>query len=338
MAIFTIIGSIIGAGFASGQEIYLFFYRYGINGVYGLLLCSLLMSCVIYKVLKIVYEGNIETYRDFLSVVFKGDFNKKEGLDLGYINNIIVNVFLLITFFIMIAGFGAYFNQEFGINSILGATLIAFLTFLVFLTDIKGLTKINSIIVPILIICIFFMGVKNIPNINMSKMDLGIHINRFRWIEKAIIYASYNIILLIPILVNLRVYIKNKRNIFFISAVSGMIFFTLAISIFFMLIHVDISFRELDMPILYAIKNNFPKFKLIYGLVILISIFTTATSIGMGFIENVCKNKKIYPQVAGLMCITGLFFSRFGFSNLVKYLFPSFGFLGLLQIFAIFKK
>ena len=31
MILFTIIGSIIGAGFASGQEIYLFFYRFGIK-------------------------------------------------------------------------------------------------------------------------------------------------------------------------------------------------------------------------------------------------------------------------------------------------------------------
>ena len=29
MIIFTIIGALIGAGFASGQEIYLFFYKYG---------------------------------------------------------------------------------------------------------------------------------------------------------------------------------------------------------------------------------------------------------------------------------------------------------------------
>lgn len=338
MAIFTIIGSIIGAGFASGQEIYLFFYRYGINGVCGLVLCSLLMSYVTYKVLKIVYEKNIVTYSDFLSVIFNRDFNKRENLNLGYINNIIVNVFLLITFFIMIAGFGAYFNQEFGMNSILGSTIIAFLTFMVFLTDIRGLTKINSIIVPFLIICIFFMGVKNIPNINISKINYGIYINRLKWIEKAIIYASYNIILLIPILVNLRVYIKDKKNIFWISGISGIIFFLLAMCIFFMLIHVDVSFKDLDMPIIYAIKNKFSKFKLIYGLIILISIFTTATSIGMGFIENVCKNKKSYPQVAALMCITGLLFSRFGFSNLVKILFPSFGILGLLQIFAIFKK
>ena len=30
-AIFVIIGTLIGAGFASGQEIYLFFYQYGTN-------------------------------------------------------------------------------------------------------------------------------------------------------------------------------------------------------------------------------------------------------------------------------------------------------------------
>lgn len=32
--IFVIIGAVIGAGFASGQEIYLFFYSYGIKGLW----------------------------------------------------------------------------------------------------------------------------------------------------------------------------------------------------------------------------------------------------------------------------------------------------------------
>ena len=33
MIIFSIIGALIGAGFASGQEMYLFFYRFGIYGI-----------------------------------------------------------------------------------------------------------------------------------------------------------------------------------------------------------------------------------------------------------------------------------------------------------------
>ena len=49
MLVFSIIGTLIGAGFASGQEMYLFFFRYGVNGILGLVLCSSLMAGVIYK-------------------------------------------------------------------------------------------------------------------------------------------------------------------------------------------------------------------------------------------------------------------------------------------------
>ena len=34
--VFVIIGTLIGAGFASGQEIYAFFYSFGIKGIYGI--------------------------------------------------------------------------------------------------------------------------------------------------------------------------------------------------------------------------------------------------------------------------------------------------------------
>lgn len=132
MIVFTIIGSIIGAGFASGQEIYLFFYKYGKHGIYGLAICSLLMSCIIYKVLRIVHKKDINTYQEFLDEIFKKEANKKKYLSMSYINNIIINIFLVFTFFIMVAGFGAYFSQEFGIKSIIGSFVIAFFSYLVF--------------------------------------------------------------------------------------------------------------------------------------------------------------------------------------------------------------
>ena len=139
MAIFTIIGSIIGAGFASGQEIYLFFFRYGIKGLYGLIICSSLIAYVIYKVLNIAYEKNIDTYYDFLKKIFNYNKGKKKYFNIIYMNNTIVNIFLLVTFFIMIAGFGAYFEQELGISKIIGSKIIAILAFVVFKTDIRGI-------------------------------------------------------------------------------------------------------------------------------------------------------------------------------------------------------
>ena len=334
MAIFTIIGSIIGAGFASGQEIYLFFFRYGIKGLYGLIICSSLIAYVIYKVLNIAYEKNIDTYYDFFKKIFNYNKGEKKYFNIIYINNIIVNIFLLVTFFIMIAGFGAYFEQELGIRKIIGSMIIAILAFVVFKTDIKGFTKLNTIIIPILILCMCILGIKNIHNFKLINIDSQ-NINNSSWLIKSITYGSYNIILLVPVLINLKRYIENKKNILCVSILAGGIFFILSICVFLMLANTNTSLDNLEMPIIYIIKNFFPNFKIIYGIVILISIFTTATSVGISFLENYCNNEKSYTHVAIIMCIIGVCFSNFGFSNMVKVLFPVFGYVGILQIFLI---
>ena len=334
MAIFTIIGSVIGAGFASGQEIYLFFFKYGFYGILGLLICSFLISYIIYNVLNIAYVNNVDNYADFLKKIFRRDHLNNKYLNLSYINNTIVNIFLLFTFFIMVAGFAAYFSQEFGCNHIFGALFIATFAYVVFMTDVKGLTRLNSLIVPILICFIVYLGIKNIPIVQMDKINFEYKYGA-RWIGKSIIYASYNIILLVPILVSLKNYIKSKKDIFFVSFFSGAIFFSLSICVFFLLVNVNVPFDTLEMPVIYVVNNVFPQFKIIYGLVILVSIFTTATSIGMSFLENICKNKKSYTQFAKIMCIMSVLFCNFGFSNMVKTLFPVFGCLGLVQIFLI---
>ena len=95
-----------------GQEIYLFFYRYGINGIYGIILCNVLMGCVIHKTLKNAYNNNIETYREFLNLIILR-YRKPKNFNLANIVNNIINIFLLFMFFIMISGFGAYFSQEY---------------------------------------------------------------------------------------------------------------------------------------------------------------------------------------------------------------------------------
>ena len=53
----VIIGSIIGAGFASGQEINSFFYKYGIIGILGIIISIFLISLIIYKVFLIRFKN-----------------------------------------------------------------------------------------------------------------------------------------------------------------------------------------------------------------------------------------------------------------------------------------
>ena len=340
MFFLVIIGALIGAGFASGQEIYLFFYRYGIYGIWGLALCSSLISLIIYKVLKIIIKNDIESYQDFLNKIFI-KAKKNRYLNISYIINIIVNIFLLSSFFIMISGFGAYFNQEFEINRYIGSGILAIICFIIFMKDMKGVAKVNCIIVPILIFFIIIIGIKNINIINFDnigtnnmKMEENIINN---WIVQAIIYCSYNIILLLPVIVNLKKYIKNKKNIIYISMISGIILFILAINIYLLLVNINVNFNIIEMPAVYAINNISVNLKRLYGIVILLSIFTTAISIGMGFLDNIVKNKENIPQFAGIMCITSVIISNLGFSNLVSLLYPIFGYLGLIQIYYILR-
>ena len=48
--VLVIIGTLIGAGFASGKEVYVFFNKYGSCGLYGMILSGIILSLVIYKV------------------------------------------------------------------------------------------------------------------------------------------------------------------------------------------------------------------------------------------------------------------------------------------------
>ena len=336
MIIFSIIGALIGAGFASGQEMYLFFYRFGIYGILGLLLCSFLIGMVIYKTFLIIHNKNISNYQYFLNVIFYREKKqpKNKYLNLSYISNIIVNVFLLITFYIMISGFGAYFEQEFKIHRLIGAIFLAIICFVILLKDIEGVKKVNSIVVPILIGIILIISFMNIKTIDFSRISL---IHNYNWIIQSIVYCSYNMILVITVLVGMKKYVKNKKQIKIISIVSGCIVFLLAISIFLWLTNVNVNFDSLEMPAVYVIDTKFPNFAWIYGIVILLSIFSTAISIGISFLKNIAKNKKSYPQFVAIMCISGVLISNIGFSNLVKMLFPVFGYLGIIQIGCILR-
>lgn len=325
--VFVIIGTMIGAGFASGQEMYLFFFSYGIKGIIGLLIASLIIGVVIFKTFQIVNKYQIGTYKEFLDILIQKNRKTKA------IINTIINLFILITFFIMIAGFGAYFEQELGINSLIGSAILAFSTFFIFMTSIKGVVKANELLVPILIGFLIIIGILNIKEIHFLELEnYIIRRNQSSFILSAILYSSYNSILLIPVLLTLKDYIQDKKQIAKIASLSTVIIAILSIIVFLLLIRVDVDITKLEMPAVYVVTNRFKILRYAYGFIILGSIFTTAISLGTSFLQNITKNRKSYTQVAVVMCITSVLISRIGFSNLVNLLYPIFGYLGLVQI------
>lgn len=148
--VFVIMGTLIGAGFASGQEVYTFFFTFGIKGLFGIIISSSIIGIIIYKTIKIVKKTNIQNYKGFLDVLIKNEKVKE-------ITNVVVNIFILASFYIMIAGFGAYLEQEINLNSIIGSGILALLCIIILRTNIKGFVKINQILIPILIFIVIFI-------------------------------------------------------------------------------------------------------------------------------------------------------------------------------------
>ena len=330
--VFVILGTLIGAGFASGQEINLFFFSYGLKGILGIMISSVLMGIVIYKTLDILNKKEINTYKEFLdTLIISKKFNIKKLI------NSIINIFILITFFIMIAGFGAYIEQEYGLPSIVGSVILAILTFLIFMTSVKGVIKVNELIVPALIIFITIIGFLNLKEINLHELEhYVIRTNQTNYLLSGLLYCSYNSILLIPVLITLKNLIKNKKQIIAVSIITSIIIISLALIIFLLLVRVNVDITKLEMPAVYVVSYWLKPLKNFYGIIILGAIFTTAISLGISFLQNTSKNKKSYTHIALIMCITSVIVSKFGFSNLIELLYPIFGYLGLIQIIKLF--
>ena len=331
-ALFVIIGTLVGAGFASGQEIYIFFYQYGINGILGIVVSSTLIAVVIYKVLDICQKKEVKNYKDFLKICIKNE----KYLE---IFNTVINLFILITFYIMVAGFGAYLEQELKINGLIGSLLLAVICYIVFLGDVSGLIKISQLIVPILIGSLVLIGINIIDVENIFQMSYYLPENESgKWLLDGVLYGSYNTILLIPVVIALRNLATNRNKQITISILTGVLVIILSLTIFFMLMKVEVAIENLEMPAVYIASKISTVFEYIYGFIILSSILTTSVSLGTSFLENVAKTKKSYKRYAIFICVSSIMVSNVGFSNLVNLLYPIFGYIGLVQILGILKK
>ncbi len=316
-----------------GKEIYIFFSKYGLYGIIGILFSGTILGILTSKVLKIIgKEQEVNTYNEFLFYIFNNKNSK-----LVVILNYIINTFLLITFYIMVSGFTAYFKQEYNIPNYMTGIILAILCYVVLNNNIDEVVKISAILVPVIILFIISFGLFDISNGINQVLEMNFIANNFiRGMWNSIIYSSYNSIILIPVLVTLKKYV-NKKNFYSIGVITSLVVIVLSLFIYIILLKSNIDIIEFDLPIIYIVKQYGSVFKYLYGVVIVISIFTSIISAGYSFLKNSIKNKKKYSKLLKVMCISSIFITNIGFSNLVNTLYPIFGILGIVQIYYILK-
>ena len=190
-----------------------------LSGLIGIFISITLIAYIIYKTFNIILKNNINNYQDFIETIMPERF--KENKIFGLTISNIINIFLLISFNIMVAGFATYFMQEINIPKWYGSIIIAILTFITLSNNINGVIKINTYLIPIIILLIIFLGVNKIEYTKMIEKEQVK--NSIYWILSSILYASYNSITLIPILISLRKNINTKKESVMLTAFVALI-------------------------------------------------------------------------------------------------------------------
>ena len=340
----TLIGTFIGAGFASGKEIYLFFFKYQVYGILGIIVSAIFIGYIIYKVLNISKKNNIYNYNEFLNYLIKNKLIK-----IILIN--IIDVFLIISFCIMVSGFSAFIYQEFNINIIIGFIFMLICSYCAFKRRATGIIKINNILIPIIIFIIFFIVIKKVnlyelnfieglngEVYNISNFINNCKIENFKFLIFSILYANYNLLTIIPIVVTMSNVTKNKKEIKYISIICSIIIFILSMSIFAILSQSYFNVSNLEMPVVFIVGRYGIFYKYIYCLVVGIAIFTTAISVGYGYLQNYENNKEKYNKKIILLILCSIIAIPIGFSKLIELLYPIFGGIGLVQSLYVIKK
>lgn len=310
-----ITGTIIGAGYASGRELWQFFgHESGLAIIIFMMIFSVACAVIMY----ISYQKQSESYNPVLIQIM--------GLKFGKIYDVLIFLYLFTTTIVMIAGSGAT-AQTFSIPFTIGVVITVLLLIAVFLKGVNGILVLNQLIIPILIIGLLFVLFYFTFDEKINLLYFGSQEN---WIA-AFPFTALNILPIIAVVGAIGNKIKTKGEIWIASIGSGVILGLISYVYNHSLIHVSDDLIYYEIP-LFAILNGYSmKFIILMSIILWLAIFTTAVSGMLGLVSRlhrVIQKKPMWMIVSGLLIL--MFpLSFFGFSTLIKYLYPLYGFLNL---------
>ncbi len=322
--------TIIGAGFASGQEIIRFFSMYYAGGFFGIILAGMLFSVIGYIVLSKVFSERISSYDEFLFPM--------TGYFLGRLMEFIVMLFMSCIMCVMIAGLGNVLVELTGLAYRYCVAISAAATLLAIMSNIKGIVAISSFVSPVLIAGIIFVGFYILASKDTSVFSISSKMRLLtdNWVFSAILYVSYNTIISTVLMSRMLPYLKSGKVSKWGGVLGGGMLCVTALIINWALYsfypHSIIS----EIPVLGIIQNNSKLLAHIYSIILILAMYTSAVTSGYCLTERISSKMKInYKLVGAVLCAVVMPMSTLGFSSLIATLYPVFGYLGLFLLFII---
>jgi uncharacterized membrane protein YkvI len=327
------VGIIVGAGFASGQEILQFFTSFGWMGMVGALIATLLFSFLGMQLTQLGSRLQTESHKDVINHIC--------GPYLGIVIDIIITFFLFGVTVVMMAGSGSIFEQQFGLPPMVGNIVMAILAILTVCLNVEKLLSIISLITPFLMALVIIITGYALFTMDQSFSALNSIAKEqpsaaSNWVMGGLLYVSYNIAAGAAMLAVMGGSTKNAKEAGRGGVLGGL---GLGLLIIFINIGMFVQLDKLkgaDMPTLLLANQIHPVLGALMSIALLGMIYNTAVGMLYAFSVRFVKpsSKKFKPAVFGFGILS--FAASFvGFITLVSTVYPVMGYLGFTLIAAI---
>ncbi len=323
----TYIGTVVGAGFASGQEVMQFFTRFGSMAIISIFLTTVLFYLLGAKVMQVGRKTDASSFGLVISSLV--------GEKFGKILQIIMLIMLCGVTITMVAGSGALLYEQLHIPIALGSLLTVILTGIVLSFGMRGVISANSFIVPIMIIFIVIVFLSRVTPHDALSIDTTISYP-LQSVLSALSYVGFNVGLSLTVLIPLGKQSFDKRTLQL-----GALFGAIALGVMLLFIHLLLvnTFHGpffIEIPMGYIAKQLPPLFRLLFIGTLWAEIFSTLVSNVYGMAhEMVQHHRRRYLAIIAMILALTFFGSQIGFSTMVSHVYPIFGYIGIVMLVAV---
>lgn len=329
----TFVSLVVGAGFASGQEIMQYFTSFGIISVFGCLVAMLIFSILGMKLAQIGSDLQTTSHKE--GIQFIG------GRFIGPVLDQLISFVLFGIAIVMFAGAGSTLYQMFRLEASFGSLLMALLVIVTLMLNAESIIKMLAAIMPYLLGIIFILLIYSLFTMDYSISELDtIAKNQpsatSHWLSGAVLYVSYNIAAGAAMLIVMGGTTKNRKIARRGGALGGIILGLLILLINIALFTKMDIVAGVEMPTLELAKQIHPAVGIMMSIVLLAMIYSTAVgTLYMVAIRVVKPEHLSYRIIVNVLCVVGFAISLVGFKVLIGTLYVIMGYLGIALLIAI---
>lgn len=329
----AVVGLIVGAGFASGQEMMQYFVAFGRWGIAGAVLAGVVMAAAAAAVL------SLASY--FLAGEHTAVFDRISSPIMSRILDVAVMVTLFSTGFVMFAGAGANLRQQFDLPLWVGSLLMVVLVAFTGMLDVDKVTRIIGAISPFIIVFLVGASIYSIIRADGTLAELepateGLLTTLPNWWVSAVNYVGFNFMVAVSMAIVIGGTHRNPREAGVGGLLGGAIFGGLLIIVSVALFYSVEAVGGDDMPMLTIVDRVNPALGLAMAVVVYGMIFNTAIGMFYALGKRLTRNRKdrFRPVFLGSVAV-GLALSFIGFQTLVSTVYPAVGYIGIVLIIVV---